>query len=200
MPHESSIRFFERQPGETPKAWEAFKIYRDLGGHRSLAKTSELYYGSTANLAQIGVWSRKNAWVDRVTAYDDYHEMIRREAIEKYERSHGTDLAKREARTQEELLEVKEILLPKMKSMARWPLEKRRVEHDAEGNEVTHIYPAKWSFHTLVKAIEILDDRPDKVAFTDPSGLREYGQDPDEVRRLFLDIVESAQGRDEDDR
>jgi hypothetical protein len=38
----------------------------------------------------------------------------------------------------------------------------------------------------------VLDDSPDKVAFTNPSGQQSaYGQNPEDVRRLFMELVEA---------
>ncbi len=184
----SYMRAFEKQEGETPKAWAAFKLYRDMGKERTLRKAGEAYYGHGGNMARIGIWSRENDWVARVQAWDDYHEMIRNEAVEHFNRTEGMDIARRTAQAQEELLSVKEELLPKLKLMARWPL-KRETITDKDGVQITNVYPAKWSFNTLVNAIAALDDTPDKLAFTDPTGAREYGQNPDEVRRLVEDIL-----------
>lgn len=188
------MRFYERQEGETPKAWEAFKVYRDLGSTRSLAKCAELYYGARKNLAQLAKWSAKNAWVERVQAYEDYKEMERREAIERYDRTRYQSEAEKDGEIQNRLRGVKEKLLGRLETMAEWPLEKRSIERGENGEEITNIYPARWSFHTVVKAIEVLDDSPDKLALTDPTGSKEYGQDTADVEDRFLELLERHSG------
>jgi len=181
---------WERETGETQRAYEAFKIYRDLGPRRSLRRAAELVYGEgTGSVRRIEKWSRAHDWVARAQAYDDYHEMIRREAIESYERSQGTDFGYRCAKLQEEVLSGKEALLEKIKQMLTWPIE-RRVE--SKDGKTVNVYPARWSYATIVKALQMLDDSPDKVAFTNPSGQQSaYGQNPEDVRRRFMELIEA---------
>lgn len=59
---------WERQPDETPKAYEAFALYRDAGSDRSIAKVAEKLGKSEALLNR---WSSKYEWVKRVAAWDD---------------------------------------------------------------------------------------------------------------------------------
>ena len=194
------MRFYERQPKETAKSFEAFKIFRDMGAGRTLKKTTQAYYGSAANLRWVQEWSRKHDWVERVAAYDAYMEMIRRDAVEQHDTKQQADIARREQAQRVELLEVKEILLPKLKTMARWPIERKVVKQgEGDAEQEVHIHPARWSFHTLVKAIETLDDTPDKISFTDPTGMREYGQGESELRELFESLVSEVDEVDEVD-
>lgn len=61
------IRPWDRQPGETSKAYEAFVTYRDLGGKRTLREVGEILGKSEQVLS---VWSTKNHWVSRSSAWD----------------------------------------------------------------------------------------------------------------------------------
>jgi hypothetical protein len=188
------MRFFEKQPGESDRAWAGFQIYRDLGQARSIDKAYRIYTGQKESdkraSGRFTKWSQDHDWLDRAQAYDDYHEMVRREAIEQYERREGVDLTRRAVRVQEELLGVKELLLLKLQAMAQWPLE-RTEEESEDGKTIVHIYPARWSFSTLIRAIEVLDDSPDKIAFTNPTGEHGWGQPPEDIRRLFAEILEA---------
>ena len=92
------MRAYERQPGETQRAFDAFKVYRDLGAERSLARAAEIYYGSSTNRSQLGVWSRKHDWVARAAQRDDYIDMIRRQAVEDHAVSAALERAEREER------------------------------------------------------------------------------------------------------
>lgn len=80
---------WERQPGESAKAYEAFCVYRDQGAGRSLNKTAK-QLGKSATL--ISVWSYKNRWVERCEAWDRWLAEERRraqvEAIRKMEERH----------------------------------------------------------------------------------------------------------------
>jgi hypothetical protein len=60
-----------RIPKETPKAFEAFCIYRDLGPGRTIPEVQSFYSKSPSYIRQLHEWSRTNDWVERATAFDD---------------------------------------------------------------------------------------------------------------------------------
>lgn len=62
---------WERQTGETTRAWAAFTIYRDLGTDRTLGRV-HAHPEVTASRKSIDVWSAANHWVDRAKAFDAY--------------------------------------------------------------------------------------------------------------------------------
>lgn len=70
---------WERGEGETAKAYEAFKDYRDLGVSRSLSKVAERA-GKSERL--VKKWSRIHSWPERAQAYDEYLEKKRRGVYE----------------------------------------------------------------------------------------------------------------------
>lgn len=84
---------WERQPGETPRAYEAFTKYRDLGPGRSIAKAARLEGKAKVTWER---WSRVNNWVERVAAWDIEQDRISRQAqlddIKKMRKRHA-DLA-----------------------------------------------------------------------------------------------------------
>lgn len=59
---------WERQPDESPKAYEAFTVYRDLGKERTLPKVAEQCGKSVSLMSR---WSQAHSWVERVNAWDD---------------------------------------------------------------------------------------------------------------------------------
>jgi hypothetical protein len=83
--NESGIakRFIEdeswlRQPGETGAAYNAFCLYRDFGGDRSIKK---VLVASSIVLSRCGIWqawSSKYLWVKRVSDYDKHLDNIKR--------------------------------------------------------------------------------------------------------------------------
>jgi len=80
------MSLWERQtnPKESPRAYEAFSIYLDLGPVRSLEKVGQRCSKSVSLLAR---WSTKFSWVKRAEAYDrhlfDVNELARDAEIKK---------------------------------------------------------------------------------------------------------------------
>ena len=56
-------RAWDRQPNESPKAFEAFATYRDMGYQRSLAAVGWRLHKSRSLLSR---WSAAHGWVKRV--------------------------------------------------------------------------------------------------------------------------------------
>ena len=63
---------WDRQDGETNRAYHAFLCYRNMGALRSLRKAAEKFYGvkSTSKGHQFLRWSADNNWVARCEAWD----------------------------------------------------------------------------------------------------------------------------------
>src|SRR5437588_9523210 len=67
---------WERQTGESSKAFEAFALYRDGGSERSYARVARELGKS---LTLINRWGIRRQWQARVLAYDDHLDERRRE-------------------------------------------------------------------------------------------------------------------------
>lgn len=93
---EKQPQAWERQPEETPKAYEAFCAYRDMGSDRTLAKVGEQLGKSDALMER---WSAKYDWVRRAAAWDD--ELDRQTARELMR-----DMAKTRARQRKQALKM----------------------------------------------------------------------------------------------
>lgn len=59
---------WERQPGESEKAYEGFKAYLDMGTERSVRKVAQKLNKS---LTLIGRWSSTHSWPKRARDYDN---------------------------------------------------------------------------------------------------------------------------------
>ncbi len=68
MPKCKSDKPWERQQGESEKAFEAFTVYRDLGNARTISAVSEKLSKSRQLLSR---WKAKWKWEERVRAYDN---------------------------------------------------------------------------------------------------------------------------------
>ena len=79
----------ERLPGEGPRAFPAYLIYRDMGPERSCAKVGRAL-GKSSTLMER--WSSKWSWVSRARQWDEELQIAavrsRLEAIEDMERRH----------------------------------------------------------------------------------------------------------------
>lgn len=67
---------WDRQPGETPKSYEAFKAYLHLGPSRSLAAVRRNGAG------RAEAWSSRHGWVRRAQAWDAHLEAKAQREIE----------------------------------------------------------------------------------------------------------------------
>jgi hypothetical protein len=62
---------------ESPKAFEAFQIYRDLGTDRSIAKVSKRLGKSMPLLTR---WSARHSWVERAREWDEEQDRLGKQA------------------------------------------------------------------------------------------------------------------------
>lgn len=118
---------WERQPGETSKAYAAFCRYRDMDpGKRSLAAVAPKArngQGKRNAPGQITEWSTEHDWVARAAAYDDHMDELVRAKLEKQR----LDMAERQADVARAMIEkarerIKNIDLEDMspQDVARW--------------------------------------------------------------------------------
>jgi len=71
---------FEQKPGESERAFAAFRAYLELGPDRSLSAVgAKLGKGKR----QMEKWSRRWSWAERVTAYSAHMAELERGAIER---------------------------------------------------------------------------------------------------------------------
>ena len=59
---------WERQAGESEKAYEAFTIYRDMGEKRTLIAVAEKLHKSSSLIRR---WKERWNWIERVRLYDN---------------------------------------------------------------------------------------------------------------------------------
>lgn len=91
---------WDRQPHESDPAWMGFIAYRDLGLVRTLALAADMVRKKRPELKKnydrtLIAWSRINGWVERVQAWDNHQDQVRREEVLKAERRAGREMVKR---------------------------------------------------------------------------------------------------------
>jgi len=77
---------WERQPGESVRAYAAFCVYRDLpAGERSLRRAAEIIVQTSSKprrassvQRQLSDWSARWRWVERAAAWDEEQDRLRR--------------------------------------------------------------------------------------------------------------------------
>ena len=81
MPKRNDTKPWERQEGESIKAFEAFTVYLDMGDERSLRAVGQRLGKSRALIER---WSRTYQWVERVASYDaDVQRKAHAKAVDK---------------------------------------------------------------------------------------------------------------------
>jgi hypothetical protein len=83
---------YERQPGETAKAYAAFQVYRDLGIKRSVDEVGKRLYGTQkgrkrGTTGRLRAWFTTWRWEERAAAWDDHLDQEARKAQEDARRS-----------------------------------------------------------------------------------------------------------------
>jgi len=94
---------WERQPGETQRAYHCFSVFRDLGKTRTVLAAFRQETGKTEAKQAAGVWNawvKQYEWRSRVNAYDDFcdrqlleqkmeaKQQAHKEALEEFRMSH----------------------------------------------------------------------------------------------------------------
>lgn len=81
MPKRNDTKPWERQGGESVKAFEAFTVYLEMGDERSLRAVGQRLGKSRALIER---WSRTYQWVERVASYDaDVQRKAHAKAVDK---------------------------------------------------------------------------------------------------------------------
>ena len=74
---------WDKQETETPKAYNAFLVYKDMGALRTLQKAAAIFYETenipetSPQLRQFKTWSAKHNWVSRCSDFDIEEEQLR---------------------------------------------------------------------------------------------------------------------------
>lgn len=100
---------WERQSGESAKAWEAFRLYRDAGVDRSVRKTAEALSKSRQLIER---WSSDWGWVVRVDAWDKEQDRLHQVELAKQRRAMALRHARIAAAMQGKIVERLQAIKP----------------------------------------------------------------------------------------
>lgn len=177
-------------------------MYRDMGPSRSLRAVSDVLYGPRRPHGKRTVegWSSRFDWVARVTALDDYHDMLRRDVVEEHARRTADELAGRREALRGKIFENEEraarMTERLLEHLEHSPLVVERWEEDENGTRIMHVTEPVLgvSFDLAASRLHKISasSQPQKIAPTDPTGEHEYGQDPEAIDREFDELLASA--------
>lgn len=140
---------WERQDGETPKQFEAFVAYRDMGEERSLSAVAQQLNKSKQLL---GRWSASNNWVDRCTAWDNEQDrLLRQEQIKDIKK-----MRKRHADTGTLMVAVAQKALQKMIDPKT-----KELKDDITANEIARLVEVGSKLERLSRGdtSEVIEER-----------------------------------------
>lgn len=116
---------FDRQPGESAKAFAAFVEYRELGVQRSL-EAVRLKVGKCKALMER--WSSRHSWVERVTAYDADRNKKAARAEDEALKKAATRRAKQQMKFRDEQVRLGRSLLRQAQAMLAQPLVRETID------------------------------------------------------------------------
>ncbi len=175
---------WERQPGESEKAYAAFVVYRDLGPGRTFEEAARLVYPSrdrvTAGQAEgergatvgqrsgntkrapsgrVRAWASSWDWQWRAAAWDLHNENFAEEALKRHLAEEGQKRAERLLAHREKTLDLCQRLLDRVRGMVDFPIEEEVLETDPEtGAAVKVIKPGRWCFRDAALILKLADD------------------------------------------
>jgi hypothetical protein len=103
---------FEQQTDESPQAFAAFVVYRDMGADRSLVHVSRIHNKS---IATLGKWSTKHNWVERARSYDAALDARARQATEQEAIKRRRRMLDKHAKQADELGQAAQMILDEFK-------------------------------------------------------------------------------------
>jgi hypothetical protein len=109
---------FEQQPDETAKAFEAFRVYLNLGPARSLAEVAR-NLGKSEGL--IERWSRRHHWGERISEHGKHIAVLTRKAEVQVVNEFALERAKRNAAQEESEWQTRcELLALAREKIQKW--------------------------------------------------------------------------------
>lgn len=132
---------WDRQPSESAPAYEAARMYFDMGAARSCDAVARQ---CSKHVSLMLRWSQRHRWTERAAAYDAMlrtREAGQREAAQAAE---AETWARRRAEEAEQEWEFARALMEKARMMLRFPLQTTTSE---DGKTVVH--PARWTLRDI---------------------------------------------------
>jgi hypothetical protein len=171
---------WERQPGESSRAYEAARLYFEMGPGRSLVAVGQKV-GKSRGL--IERWSARWNWRERAAGYDRHLAAIEMDARRQAFAEEAERWAQRQADLREQEWEASRALLQRAHDMLAHPL--TVMASDEEGRTLHQ--PARWSMKDVATFYEL--------AFKLARSAAELDQLSHRVRRALDREIEDALDR-----
>lgn len=132
-------------PGEPQKAFQAFRMYRDMGADRTINNVRLSLGKSEGYQTALEIWSFKYKWVERAGLYDAH---LDRQSMKVAEEGikHWEVLRQRSL---EANIHTAQMMRERLHQMLQWPIAKE-IEKDVNGRVIKIIQPSRWTFNTVV--------------------------------------------------
>jgi Phage terminase small subunit len=140
---------WDRQPGESTKAFSAFRLYLEAGYDRSVQGVAQKLAKSTNTIKK---WAAAFNWVARTSDYVQYMAEVTTKEKEKHGVLDAAKWAARLSAQREETYRLSEALHEKAASMLEFPLED---EVSADGRTIRKA--PKWNYSDIVKLITLAE-------------------------------------------
>ena len=137
----------ERLPDETGPAYEAFKMFVEMGVDRSGREVARRLNKSWSLLSR---WSVRHRWLERAIEFDAQLQSIAQQAEEEKLVKSAGRWAKRMEETREEAFQMAGLLVEKAQAMLKFPLAETT---SADGR--TSIKPGRWTFADAAKLADV---------------------------------------------
>lgn len=138
---------WERQPGESARAYEAARLYFEMGPGRSLVAVGQKV-GKSRGL--IERWSARWSWRERAAGYDHHMAMTEMEARRRAIAEDAERWAHRQSELREQEWETSRALIRRAQEMLAFPLV---TLIEDEGSTI--IQPARWSLRDVATFCEL---------------------------------------------
>lgn len=147
---------WERQPGETDKAYAAFRMFRDMHPSSREMKAAALAAGYRSVRA-VEAWAKRYAWTDRCAAYDAWVDTIRRDERERGFREDERLKFQRRRDLVETELTIVTKAMERVSQGLQGPMWRQKIV--GEDGHITIIEPTRWTFRDLIAAFTLADRR-----------------------------------------
>lgn len=193
---------WDQLPKESPAAFEAFRVYKELGSRRTIEKAaaalleSQNQKGSGCapkgvqdpalpNLSALKKLSRRHRWVDRSHAWDSHLSALRDAVLEQ----HARVQAEREIGRSDQLWEASQKAYQRIMDALASPMFEVVMEVDpATGRAVKIVKPTKWRFGDIPALLKAFVEMRDEATGHRHAVAR--GEPSEPHRPLFVEVVD----------